>query len=238
MTCLLVDQGNSRIKYAWRSEQGIDRVSVTEDVDSLSRIVVDRPGVVWLSSVVGAERRKRLQANLRRLSPGGVKLASVLTHRQHLPTHYVPEQLGVDRWLAMLACRKRPEPRLLVVDSGTATTIDLLDAEQGHLGGFILPGFALMQQALLGATAIQPATSGSDTQRLLPCDTRSAIADAGPLAVASLIEHLRQKWGGDMLVVLAGGAAPQIQMLLDGPVERVEHLVLSGLAVLSRLEGD
>jgi type III pantothenate kinase len=230
MSCLLVDQGNTRIKYAWRTETGIDPVGL-QALDTA-------PSAVWLASVASAEARERLLADLGQRCPGGVKQASVPLHRRHLATRYVPEQLGVDRWLAMLACHERGEPRLLVVDSGTATTVDLLDAEQGHLGGYILPGFEPMQQALLGTTAIRLGPPNSDIRSQLPADTHTAIGHAGPLAVAAMIEHLRRAWGEDMLVMLGGGAAPQIQPLLDGRVERVEQLVLHGLAVLSRLEGD
>ncbi|MDP1069535.1 type III pantothenate kinase, partial [Klebsiella pneumoniae] len=62
-------------------------------------------------------------------------------------------RMGVDRWLAMLAAWQRVGQSCWVVDCGSAITLDLLDAEGRHQGGYILPGLRLMQQSLLGNTA-------------------------------------------------------------------------------------
>lgn len=64
-----------------------------------------------------------------------------------------PSRLGVDRWLAMLGARRWQQGPLLVVDAGTALTIDLLSADNEHQGGFIVPGMGLAAGALFSNTS-------------------------------------------------------------------------------------
>ena len=63
-----------------------------------------------------------------------------------------PERLGVDRWLALIAARERSKQPTVIVDAGSACTIDLLDSEGRHLGGYILPGLTAMGEALVRGT--------------------------------------------------------------------------------------
>ncbi|SEL38033.1 type III pantothenate kinase [Colwellia chukchiensis] len=63
------------------------------------------------------------------------------------------ERLGVDRWLAMIGAKQRyPENNLLIIDAGTAMTIDLLAANGQHLGGWIMPGVQTLFNGLLART--------------------------------------------------------------------------------------
>src|SRR5690606_12310751 len=63
-----------------------------------------------------------------------------------------PEQLGADRWLAILAGFSRAKRASVIVDCGSAITLDLVSARGEHLGGYIAPGLTLMRRALLGNT--------------------------------------------------------------------------------------
>jgi type III pantothenate kinase len=70
-----------------------------------------------------------------------------------------PSQLGADRWAGLIAARTLSNGNGLVVNSGTATTIDFLGANGIHQGGWIIPGLGLMQSSLELNTARLPATS-------------------------------------------------------------------------------
>lgn len=64
-----------------------------------------------------------------------------------------PEQLGVDRWLVLVGSKYlKPNKHLIIIDSGTATTVDILNADGKHLGGWILPGITSMQNSILRDT--------------------------------------------------------------------------------------
>ena len=64
-----------------------------------------------------------------------------------------PETLGPDRWVGMIAARQQFEGPLLVVDAGTAVTIDYIDETGCFLGGSILPGLSIMKRSLIEHTA-------------------------------------------------------------------------------------
>lgn len=235
MSHLLIDQGNTRLKAAWRDGDGIGEVYVGTDTETLLRGLDRTPTQVWISSVADKRRRELLLDQIGRRWQCPTRWITVAAYAQHLPTRYRKDQLGVDRWLALLACRQRYGTPLVVVDSGTATTIDLVDVSGEHLGGVILPGFDLMQQALMDATAIK-VSGTTDRQQWPPRDTVSAIALGGPMAVAALIERQRERLGPETRLVIGGGAAPCLQDLLGGSLQVLGQLVLHGLSVLSRLE--
>lgn len=80
-----------------------------------------------------------------------------------LRSRYVePEQLGADRWAGLIAARTLSSGNGLIVNSGTATTIDFLSANGIHHGGWIIPGLGLMQSSLESHTARLPATAEAD----------------------------------------------------------------------------
>ena len=80
--------------------------------------------------------------------------AHTQAYYQGLTVAYQDERrLGVDRWLAMLAARQAAAGQgVCVVDCGSALTLDVVDHEGRHLGGYIVPGLAMMESALLNNT--------------------------------------------------------------------------------------
>ena len=142
-----------------------------------------------------------------------------------------PGQLGADRWAALIGARHlHPDAPCLVVNAGTATTIDRLDADGMFRGGLILPGVDLMRTALAHHTARLPLAAG-DFQEL-PNNTRAAIASGCLQATAGAIERMYRPLAGaaDAVCLLTGGAADSFAALLDIPLRRIENLVLEGLA--------
>ena len=86
-----------------------------------------------------------------------------------------PSQLGADRWAGLIAARTLSNGNGLVVNSGTATTIDFLGANGIHQGGWIIPGLGLMQSSLESNTARLPATSEAEQIDGFGLSTESAI---------------------------------------------------------------
>lgn len=64
-----------------------------------------------------------------------------------------PERMGVDRWVALIEAKKRGPGAAIVIDCGSAITIDGLDADGVHVGGYIVPGMRMMEASLLAKTA-------------------------------------------------------------------------------------
>ncbi len=147
-----------------------------------------------------------------------------------------PESLGIDRWLALLAAWHRWSESCVVVDAGSALTVDLLAANGVHLGGYIVPGLGLMHEALAQGTgavkiAHQPLADTGPGRSTLEAVNRGCGAMALALvehAVAGLVPHAG---GASVSVVLTGGDADSLAPFIKAPLKLEPELVLDGLAV-------
>jgi type III pantothenate kinase len=150
-----------------------------------------------------------------------------------------PHKVGVDRLAAAAAAGlvRRPGCPAIIVDCGTAATVDLVSTAGAFLGGAILPGPALMARALAEGTSRLPAVAALD-QSVPPAmpgrSTQEAIA-AGigwgiRGAICRLVEEARAAVGADADVVLTGGWRGAVRDALPGAIEMPE-LVLAGIAM-------
>jgi type III pantothenate kinase len=141
-----------------------------------------------------------------------------------------PQQLGADRWAALIGARALHGGACIVVNCGTATTVDLLDADGIFEGGLILPGLALMRASLAAATAQLPAAAGDYAQ--LPRNTDDAIVSGSIEATAGAVERMFAQIAGQTAAtcLVSGGAADALAPHLHLPLRRIDHLVLEGLA--------
>ena len=153
---LLIDQGNTAIKWRMADVNGLGTEGgVVESVEALGSCLEPLSwSTVGLSSVASDETRSALHNKLSALGVAPIFTANTESARLGLRNSYPePERMGVDRWLAMLAARDGSEDAFCVIDAGTAVTIDIVAADGLHLGGYILPGPALMRRALIMDTA-------------------------------------------------------------------------------------
>jgi len=151
-----------------------------------------------------------------------------------------PAQLGADRWAALIGARSLHAGPALVVMSGTATTIDVLDADGVFRGGLILPGLDLMRQALARNTAGLPVARG--IYSALPTNTDNAIVSGCLAATLGAIERMADSPvchpsgktpGPEFLCLISGGAAATLVPHLSFSFRRIDNLVLLGLAQVS-----
>lgn len=238
---LLIDQGNSRWKLASCAARDTipldsgDNTELTRLQATVSRNL-NTAAVAVVASVAPAAVRLSLHDALR---AAGVRHLREVRSTDPLPGivagYRDNRQLGVDRVLAMVAARDRCVGPFCVVDAGTAVTVDCVDADGRHRGGFILPGQGLARDCLLARTAI-PSDPAIDDPGLFGRDTASAVAKGARLAVASLVERLisRELDAADVPVFLGGGDASSLAPLMPSPCIVVPDLVLQGLAVMVR----
>jgi type III pantothenate kinase len=237
---LFVDIGNSAVKWVTTDELLSDAVhrATSEDLPGSvtsvwQQIVV--PGQVYISSVLKDDRITELGRWISRrwnLSP---VIAQTKAEELGVINGYrTPEQLGVDRWLALLAARSLSAAPVVVVDCGSATTIDLMDAMGRHLGGVILPGLQLFQHCLLANTDIPPVAE-SGTIDYFATDTAIGITSGAMLATASSVERmlrlLQERSGSPVDCLLTGGNAILLSEHLTQPHRNVPNLILQGLAL-------
>ncbi len=147
-----------------------------------------------------------------------------------------PEQLGSDRWAAMIGARGLVGPRpVLVVVSGTATTIDFVTAGGEFTGGVILPGVGLMIRSLHEGTAALPDADGQYTDH--PRQTVDAIVTGCQHALAGAVERVYRMHAAAhpaLGCLLSGGAARALAPRLGIPFRLHDNLVLEGLHRIAR----
>lgn len=241
---LLFDIGNTRIKWATLDERGLGVQNAAAHADwdaaAFARVVLNDlppPRRVLVSNVGGQRIGEVLQTGIRarwRIEPEFVSsTASACGVRNAYP---VPGNLGVDRWLGVIAAHQRCRQLACIVGVGTAMTIDGVDAAGQHLGGLIVPGPDLMVSSLLRNTSeiARRAEQGSRGDTLFADNTQGAIHQGAAHALAALVERsvetMRQKHGAEPALLLTGGAASVIERLIRAPFESVPDLVLHGLA--------
>ena len=234
---LLIDAGNSRIKWrlqcASKGRVEAEGALVHDDIDRLASL---RPQALSAARIVGSNVAGTAVAE-RIAHTLGMKHIDWLRPGQqacgvrNLYEH--PLQLGADRWAALIGARAVHAYASVVVMAGTATTVDLLSASGDFLGGLILPGVELMQQSLARGTAQLPSASGKF--RLQPRCTLDAIRSGCLQAQAGAVERMFRQIATqpDALCLLSGGAADGFAELLDIPLQRIDNLVLHGLAVFA-----
>ena len=144
-------------------------------------------------------------------------------------------QLGVDRWLAMLsAWRQASDAPFLVVDAGSAMTLDLVDNRGKHLGGYIVPGLQNQHRSLQSKTKLVNYLQAYDTNTE-PGTTTDQCVNRGVLEmfrsmIAAAESYLAERCGMERTIFLTGGDREILSSLFPNAKVR-ENLVLDGLAV-------
>ncbi len=243
MSHLVIDLGNTRWKLARTCCGDLLDVAVGsyDRTDDLRAAVLEAgSGIrgVFYASVAGAESTRLIAASIEQAL--GLPVTQVLsTDRVPGVTsgYRKPEQLGVDRLMAMVAVRAVCRAPFCVVDAGTAVTIDFVDANGLHLGGVILPGSRVFRECLLAATAI-PRDAQVDDSAQLGRDTPTAVSLGARYAVAGIVERFTTGTsalfpGESVQVFVGGGDAGRYIDVLPTACTKMDNLVLRGLAVVA-----
>lgn len=241
---ILVDIGNSRCKSAIEDEEGLHPlrtfawkdVFLNEVLDGvwLSALGNKRPDSVHVSNVAGDRLLPNMSAWC--CKNFGVKPVAVRSSAEFngLRNAYPePETFGVDRWAAMIGARSIYRGGLCVIDSGTATTVDLVDADGQHLGGAILPGIYTMRRSLGKYTSALFAADGDISP--FSDNTASGIAGGTGFASVGAIERLvfeASQLVSPLTTVVTGGESSILESFMRSPVKRDPLLVLKGVSVM------
>jgi type III pantothenate kinase len=233
---LLLDIGNSRVKWATASGARLSRVRAVAHHGHPARVLraleAGRIDAVWMAHVVGPLERAARAAIRRRF---GVTPRIVRTQKTcaGLRVAYArPARLGVDRWLAMLALWTRQRRPFCVAVAGTALTFDAVDARGRHQGGLIAPGLATAWHAVRGTTRFPLRSRPPRPTRGLGTDTDACVRQGALYACAGLVERAARGSGGARF--LSGGDAGTLHPHLDGRWLVKENLVLEGLLAYAR----
>ena len=246
MPKLFLDIGNTRIKAGILDRDDYQYLGVIplEDfivADKLARFLNSiTPEAIYISSVASPYTLESIKSTL--LLMYGI-FAVILTAQETccgLTTGYENfHQLGDDRWMALQGANALTQQPSIVIDAGTAMTIDAI-VDRKHLGGFIVPGLTSLRASLCSDTVnltmvedLEPKILNSEASTLLASNTTSAILGGTLYMTASFINsiilELNQQVGTRFKVYVTGGNAPKLIALIDSQVEYIPDLVLLGM---------
>ncbi|WP_211461566.1 type III pantothenate kinase [Collimonas silvisoli] len=249
MTMLLIDVGNTRIKWAlaalpepgglpgeWLESGSAALSALVALSERWRKLTVTR---ILISNVAGEHTRGRLQTLLETVFGAGMRphwFVSLPQLAGLRNAYRDPAQLGCDRFAAALGAQQLfPQQALIVATCGTATTIDAVSADGVFTGGMILPGLGLMATSLARSTAQLPhITDHVQVNTLFADNTDDAIVSGCINAQVGAIERavaLHRQQSGDTRIrcIVAGGSAALIAPYLSIAHETVDNLVLIGL---------
>jgi type III pantothenate kinase len=241
---LAIDAGNSRVKWGWAQSNDdggtswasiatvslIEFAAASDHINPFSVTHAD-PERIVISNVAG-EGAHQLLVNWTSIFDAEPLWLRGEPERCGVKNRYErPDQLGPDRWAALVAARGLHAGPSLVVNAGTATTVDMLAGDGSFLGGAILPGVELMRFVLHEHTGRLPLDEGS--YRDQPRKTADAIETGCRHAQAGALERMYRVLRDtelNPLCIVAGGAGRSLVDQLSMPRRYVENLVLDGLA--------
>lgn len=235
---LLIDAGNTLIKWAlvnagdWVSGGALPVAQAGDLVQQFSATQDIRQ--IWASNVAGAEVAQHLHKTSVKL---GSQLHVVIAQEAQCGVrngYSNPAQLGSDRWAALIAAWHEVSGKCLVVNCGTATTIDTLSEQGEFTGGLILPGIELMQRSLVAGTdQLRPVQAGAYAQ--FPKNTSDAVFSGAIQASCGAIAAQYALLEDDHApIVLSGGAAILLDKHINQPLRIMDNLVLQGLNLIAR----
>ena len=231
-----IDIGNTRVK--WRVCDGADLIARgAQNTDTLidgAALQLDSvPGLdaARICSVADVFVGQNIQRQLHMRDEIEARFARVSRRAGGVECGYsTVEALGTDRWLAMLAGYARVAGATLVVDAGSALTLDIISIEGRHLGGYIVAGQRLMRSALWrGTHAVKVAPTPVGNLLEPPTNTLDAVCNGGLLSATAMIEKIARQHCA--AIVITGGDGRSLAAHLAEPALCVDDLVLEGLEV-------
>jgi len=253
------DVGNHRIKLGlFESGAGLGApepgrwLAIDDDDRELDRIAEwlaaeATQSVSWWIGSVNRPTTGRLIDWLRVARPGD---RVVLLAAGDLPLTIAlerPDMVGIDRLIDAVAANRLRDPGrpAIIVDLGSAITVDLISYEGAFLGGVIMPGIAMSARALHEFTDLLPRIEMSELTTPPPPlgdstvpAMRSGLFWGAVGGIRQLIELLGDQTTGQPDVFLSGGAGPAVAQLLGHTVRHVPHLTLAGIALSAQARGE
>jgi len=217
---LFVDIGHSAVK--WRT---FDSKVSKESIEFFSASSLPNNKCIWLSAVAHSnivDSIKREFANVELVLPSK-------KHGNLTIAYESPSELGVDRFLAMLgAIENYPSANLLVIDLGSALTIDIVNDDGAHKGGLIMPGLMALRKSFTKFSTENMSQSLTGLQN----NTKDAwLSGTETMLIVTIKEQIKdfQSQYSNGVVLLTGGDITKLSNELPQSLNYFENLVLDGL---------
>ncbi len=239
---LVIDLGHTRCKWAWSAQPGrLQHPGSATRLEPLLETLRQsrRPGRILIADVRADLMAKRLIKAVADLGwPTPQRVQTPIIPSGLTLAYQQPATLGVDRFLSLLAIASERPGAAIIVDAGSALTIDATDAHRRHLGGVILPGWKTLADALRHISSRLPVTVTPPQQQPRPWGKTSAECVrngqlyAWSVSALQVVSEMRKTLGSQTPVVTTGGDGAALLPSIPPPAELDETLVLRGLTWL------
>ena len=238
---LVIDSGNSFIKWGlYADNRWIKKGKVFyREVATLKEefLNLPEPAMIVISHVARAITRDQLDILISIWSTETYWIVAQAFQCNVSNSYSNPAQLGSDRWAALIAAWEIRHRACLVINAGTAMTIDALSDSGEFLGGIIIPGARLMRSSLLSGTQLIESESG--TYRDFPRNTNDAIQSGVIQCLVGAIEQMHTLLSLQLdhpieSCIISGGGSSELIPFIKIPVKVIDNLVLEGLAIIAR----
>lgn len=208
---VLIDIGNSRTKYV---ELVDGKLSTTSQLDNNDFTPVyftkhfSQSSKVVVANVAKSTLTAELKAWCQSNNIGFIQVHSEQQKNTLVSAYQKPTQLGIDRWLALLAATHLYQNQsVLIIDAGTATTVDLVASNGQHQGGWILAGINTLFNSILTHSTLVHAESKTAPNLAFGSNTTDNVNNACWAATLGMINQ----------------AITQAQLVSD-----IDHIILTG----------
>ncbi len=230
---LLIDQGNTLLKYGLEENGSLTNIESGQLFDLRQFIEGKDIAKAYVCSVKNVNNRKVVEELLDELNIE-YEFAETQQEKNGLINSYDdPESMGTDRWLGMLGIWHQHKGEFVLIDCGTAITLDLVASTGQHKGGHIVPGLNTMVSSLVDKTdKINVDLSKKPQSTRLANNTEDAVK-RGCLATITgyLNEQLNTKTHRKAAVFITGGEAEIFAKHLSVKTQLVKFPVLEGLRI-------
>lgn len=231
---LLIDIGNSRTKYVELINDAFSPITSLNNnmftvsyfdnhFTRVSKVIVANVAEARFTSVLAAWCQKK-----------HISFSQVKSEKQKntlISAYQDPSSLGVDRWLALLAAEHLfPAKKVLIIDAGTATTVDLLERNGQHQGGWILAGVNALVTGILSHSTLVQAQKTAPPSITFGLNTSDNVHHASWAATLGMIHQaIKQAQTGDELehIILTGGNSQALTQWLVADTEGIKELTYS-----------
>ena len=260
-TTLLIDAGNSSLKWSILKNQHLSEqqscfYSEHTAIQQFKKLLENKASScdhILMVSVQGTEFNQKARQIAQEHSLSFRQIKSVQSLAGVTNAYDEPHKLGTDRFVAMIAAyhlnNEQQQKACIIIDSGTATTIDAVDANGNHLGGLILPGIDLCSSSLLQNTQQLALWGKAKNQtefkpKLFSKNTIDAIGSASIFGLSGAIQQIclnmekairQEDKNISITKFLCGGSAELLLPFMDSDFHLQKDLIMLGLQVISEM---
>lgn len=217
-SCIYLDIGNTNVRWKYKGKYFETR---TKEF-SLSQL--PKSSRIWISNVSSTFIIEN--------KPNFSIVESQKRYKSLINSYVTPNSLGSDRWLAMIASYEiNPGRGFILVDIGTAVTIDLVDNSGLHLGGVIFPGLYKVRETFENfpvSSEIKNNKIGQSTKDAWSIGTLDLVVSG----INQKIYELKQKIPSAN-IYFTGGGFEDIRKFIEFPHDCHKNLVLDGLELFA-----